>query len=98
MSWAEVPTPQHAAGEHGSCPVCAASEDTEQPPREGQQGGTSAVPGDCLHTGLPAAQEVGKGWHTGSGRPATVLGIFYIAPVTFSLLSVYLDFCAIKSC
>lgn len=50
-----------------------------------------------LHTGLPAAQEMEKGCNTGSRRPAPVWGIFYIAPLTFSLLSFYLDFCAIKS-
>lgn len=42
--------------------------------------------------GFPVAREVQKGWHTGSRRPAPVLGISNIAPVTFSLLSVYLDF------
>lgn len=63
-----------------------------------QQGGISAVPGDSLHMGLSAAQEEEEGWHTGSRRPAPVLGIFNVAPVTFSLPSFYLDFCAIKSC
>lgn len=63
-----------------------------------QQSGISAVPGDSLHTGLSSAQEEEKGWHRGSRRPTPVLGIFYVAPVTFSLPSFYLDFCAIKSC
>lgn len=79
--------------------LCALHLETQSShPGRDKQGGISAVPGDPLHTGLPAAQRVEKGWHIGSRRPAPVLGIFYIAPVTFSLLSFYLDFYAIKSC